>query len=180
MEKISGEDLVEMTNAVNELIDRLKTLEDKVEFIMENSHYVIAPIKIKDPWEEQNECQCVDCQCKRKLDNGFTGSNTEPTDKEYVFEMDKPRPASYYSGKPRIIKCIKGAGYKSGFEIGCMNESMAKEMIDLLNSLYPTDKSEKIEEIIKKLNEYGEKCNWDWTWHCDSLESWLRDKLKSL
>lgn len=161
MEKISGEDLVEMTNAVNELIDRLKTLGDKVKFIMENSvpdqaviqlaNRVIGDgkplvrarmFRLQDLWEESAK----DAQSTDVAKN----ATTKQTNKE----------CTGYCGNDAKCECE------------------------------PTDKQEKIEEII---SEFGNKFflsdgmlyQRDEMGYADGcfmkdIESWLRDKLNKL
>lgn len=109
MEKISGEDLVEMTNAVNELIDRLKTLEEEnalqkkmIKFIMENAEPMVVPIKdgsLQDLWDEKkgivraseynkavNIPSCDGTSCNNRDFNFTNGDNGEPTDKSEKIE----------------------------------------------------------------------------------------------
>lgn len=205
---------------VHLLEDSLKTLEDKVKFIMKNTDKEIFNqtsmqeadskwVTLQDLWDEQNEkhlgkelikefikptvkeCPIPNCICKtdgihftvNKFGNTYI---IEPTVKEYPCKCDchkemtkeelypDDRPIANCGlcclDKPTVKECEHdwvdmGANYE------CFLCDKKKDK--------PTDKSEKIEEIISDFCRLGIKLDLEIE---DGyiIKNWLRDKLKSL
>ena len=174
MEKISGEDLVEMTNAVNELIDRLKTLEDKVKFIMENTDKEIFNqtsmqeadskwVTLQDLWDEKDEVDMSSSTSVLPENHTFTDGGNSLCPHGFPYKSA----ASYCSCKEPTVN---------------ISDKNTKEVINVINKELgkePTDKSEKIEEIISDFCRLGIKLDLEIE---DGyiIKNWLRDKLKSL
>lgn len=148
-------EIIDWVNEPDEGYDSLKTLEDKIEFIMKNtlsttkipnndnwdsSHRV--PARLQDLWDEQNEDKGWSCgKCKQEA-LGLT---------------NEPIPEHHRTCRNRIEPTVKEC--ENGEQRCCV--------------IY--DKAEKIEEIISGIWDVIAE---DWDTDKDKVESWLRDKLK--
>lgn len=164
----------------NELavFDRLKTLEDKVKFIMKNIPAAMRPNfkpdwSLQDLWDEDNAKLCSHgfpysnsdeiCGCKL---------NQEPTVKEYPCKCDchnKMTKEELYPDNRPITNC----------GLCCLDEPIDKsekieEIISGFYRMFPKEKIDRLSPLFEQVNKqtHNERLV--------SFESWLRDKLKDI
>jgi hypothetical protein len=191
---------------INEILLKIKTLEEKIDFIMENS-------KVPTQYDDWNTKSLKDLWDEQKVDGTISTGDCEPTVKETKNEIFPLEVKIYHGGILISQKKIKYDGDLVNLKISC-EEPTVKECdhtyrgkpcncsTPLINHYQdePSVTPDKIEEIISDFEKefgwfYGEldamlkllaKYKKDESIagsgkkHKEKIESWLRDKLKGL
>lgn len=155
--KTLEDNLDSLGDTVNDVIRKIKTLEDKVEFIMKNGtmaklvNRMFINTRLQNLWDEQNEGKNILSERELAILDKTFG---EPPVKECEHHF-------CLSNHNRCCKCDKVFG----------------EPTPLTK---PSVKADKIGEIISDFDNNFYEDMFRYPLYRESVKSWLRDKLKDL